>query len=563
MKKIITHHQKNLIVIAAIMLIVSTFLFYRGITERMVQEETQNVESVLENQERKFKQKQRVAASTEWLVKDDFLFVDTESQWAVYNPSYDLIYPKEIADWSNESKMRLRSEMKDGISEVRTFIDDKKIFGIMPLNLDKNDDMKYLVFSKDLLIDYQAIYVQTVVFSMNVAFILILMLVLTTIYFYNLQKEEEMKQREIMHLKDRLKRRKREYKQYVRQTSKLMYHLIIGVMTINSRQEITMVNPALNEMLEENLYGFIGKNYQTTISSKEMKKYIQKAFAEQEPLNAKLMLFNERERILDLNIIPLKNNINHELDLIVLLYDTTEIHRLEKVRTDFVANASHELRTPITAIKGFSETLLDGAMYDPTALKEFIEIIDKEATRLDSIVNDILQISKLEQHAVSLHVETVDVAQVVQEILLILKQKFEMKQMTCHFDVANSLILKTSRNQLKQILINLISNAISYTPEGGEVVIELEDMGTNGIIKVSDNGIGMDPSEFDRIFERFYRIDKGRSRNVGGTGLGLSIVRWLVGSLRGRIEVESEVDKGSTFAVILPKVLTLDEEEPS
>lgn len=555
MKKYINKHQKKLFLIAFIMFLLSTFLFYRGIKDRRLKEESQQVNDLMTEQVVKFKQQQRVSGATSWLVKDDFLLAEKEGSWFVFDKDEQLLYPRDLKKLPKAVKQTLKDNLTKASLSVKTKRVDQHLVGTLTLQLSKNKQMKYLVFVKDLTDAYRLIYFQTLMFSLNIAFVLLLLLMMTTIYFYNMQQHEEMLHHEIDQLKLENKRRRNEYKQYVRQMNELMYHLVIGVMTINSHGEITMVNPAINEMLEENLYDDIGQNYAQVIKSDAMIHYIKKGFSKQKPVNAELTLYYQVQKILDLNIIPVKNRVTQEQDLIVLLYDTTEIRRLEKVRTDFVANASHELRTPITALKGFAETLLDGAMNDPKVLKDFLQIINKEATRLDSIVHDILQISKLEQRAVPLDVEKVNVGELVREVLQILKQKLEMKAMSYRIVGDEPLILMTSYDQLKQILINLINNAILYTPEQGDICISLKATEETAVIEVSDNGIGIAAEEMDRIFERFYRVDKGRSRNAGGTGLGLSIVRWLVDNLEGTIEVKSQLDEGSIFIVRLPKNL--------
>src|SRR5699024_9394510 len=191
-------------------------------------------------------------------------------------------------------------------------------------------------------------------------------------------------------------------------------------------------------------------------------------------------------------------------------------------------NASHELRTPITALKGFSETLLDGAMNDPELLKEFLEIMLKESTRLDTMVHDILQLSRLEQRPNHVAADQVNVEDTVRDAIQILYQKAETKQIDLTVDVKTDLFVNVNQDELKQVIINLIGNAISYTTEKGYVKIVIDTRGKEGIIEVKDNGIGIPQKEQERIFERFYRVDKARSRNAGGTGLGLSIVKWLV-----------------------------------
>src|SRR5699024_1222806 len=162
-----------------------------------------------------------------------------------------------------------------------------------------------------------------------------------------------------------------------------------------------------------------------------------------------------------------------EKNYIVLLYDITEIRRLENIRTEFTANVSHELRTPITALKGFSETLLDGAMYDEDILQEFLEIMSKEAMRLDSMVQDILQLSKLEQRKLSVATEQVDLQEVAEEVLTVLQQRVDQKKMTCWIEVDSPVTITVNRDQLKQILMNLVANAIIYTPAEGTVIIHL------------------------------------------------------------------------------------------
>lgn len=332
----------------------------------------------------------------------------------------------------------------------------------------------------------------------------------------------------------------------------LINHLIIGVMVVDNEGLITMVNPVMNEVLGEDLHSKIGEPFDEALHSTNLVELIEKTIAEKTIQNQETELFYPKEKIVDANVVPVFNQQKENFNHIVLLYDITEIRRLEKVRTDFVANVSHELRTPITAVKGFAETLLDGALKDEEALVDFLEIIYKESTRLDLMVQDILQLSKLENHKVHAVIQTVRASEVVEEVLKIVHQKMDLKNQTFELVEEFPVTLEVDRDQFKQVCLNLIGNAIAYTPDGGKITVTLKETDNEAVLVVSDTGVGIPKESQARIFERFYRVDKARSRNAGGTGLGLAIVKWLVENNNGRITLESEENKGSTFTVWLP-----------
>lgn len=344
-----------------------------------------------------------------------------------------------------------------------------------------------------------------------------------------------------------------EIRQNDKRLRELINHLVIGVMLLDENRKMTMVNPVMNEILGINLYGKIGHEYTESTKSSILADLIEKAYKKEEPQNKEITFYFQDEKMVDANVVPIPGRTLGTVNFIVLLYDITEIRRLEKVRTDFVANASHELRTPITALKGFSETLLDGAMYDEEVLVEFLKIMYKESSRLDSMIHDVLQLSKLEQKQVQINTEIVNIKETVEEVFQILHQKAELKQISFSIEDVSSVEISVDKDQFKQILLNLVGNAISYTPENGKVDVIIDAYSDEVRIQVKDTGIGIPKAEQTRIFERFYRVDKARSRNAGGTGLGLSIVKWLVENLNGRIELESRVDIGSTFTVWIPQ----------
>lgn len=343
-----------------------------------------------------------------------------------------------------------------------------------------------------------------------------------------------------------------EIKQNDERLTELINHLVIGVMLLDEQKNITMTNSAMQEILSESEESLIGNSYVETINSYGLSHLIEQAYRKRATQNDEIYFYYPKDKIVDANIVPIAGKKPGELNLIVLLYDITEIRRLEKVRTDFVTNASHELRTPVTALKGFAETLLDGAMEDKVVLKQFLEIMLTESTRLNLLVNDILELSKLEQKQVPLSIAEVDISEAVLSTFQLVEQKAIDKKIDLHLIEENHVISHTDVHRLKQILANLINNALAYTQVGGTVTVTVKKVQENMVLVISDNGMGIPEGELDRVFERFYRVDKARSRNSGGTGLGLSIVKNLVGNMNGTISVASKLGMGTTFTVTLP-----------
>lgn len=372
---------------------------------------------------------------------------------------------------------------------------------------------------------------------------------------YRLDSYEEINHlgRSVNDLSETITRQVHEKEVNEEQIQELINNLVLGVMLLDEDQRIIMTNPAMNEILGTNFYGQLKRDYNEVIKSSDIVTLVEQAYSRGKTVNDEITIYYPDERIIDVNVVPIPSKTSSDLNVIILLYDITEIRRLEKVRTDFVANASHELRTPITALKGFSETLLDGAMEDQEVLTEFLQIINKEAERLDTIVEDILQLSRLEQKVSQVNAQSVRLKDSVEDVFQILQQKAEIKNIHCGLVEAEPTYVFADPDHVKQIVMNLIANAIAYTREDGSVCVRIGVEGEEVYLQVEDNGIGIPEADIPRIFERFYRVDRARSRNAGGTGLGLSIVRWLVDSMNARIEVDSEYKKGSIFSVYFPK----------
>lgn len=241
------------------------------------------------------------------------------------------------------------------------------------------------------------------------------------------------------------------------------------------------------------------------------------------------------------------------LGVVIVLHDITDLIRLEQVRKDFVANVSHELRTPITSIKGFSETLLDGAYKDEAMSLAFLEIIHKESNRLQMLVQDLLELSKIEQQSYTITLMPTSMREIIMRGAELTAQRLEDKNMAFHVDIDHDIIVNGDANRLMQVVTNLITNAINYSPEDTTVTIRLSENETYGILEIEDEGIGIEEKEIPRLFERFYRVDRARSRNSGGTGLGLAIVKHFVEAHHGKIAVKSEVGQGTKMIVYIPK----------
>jgi two-component system phosphate regulon sensor histidine kinase PhoR len=261
-----------------------------------------------------------------------------------------------------------------------------------------------------------------------------------------------------------------------------------------------------------------------------------------------------RERILDVFVTRVETERGHGFGAVMVLHDLTEIRRLENIRRDFVANVSHELRTPIASIRAMTETLLMGAKDDPEAAQEFLTTVSKEAERLSVLLDDLLEVARIESGKREMHKTELDASELVETVVGKLRPQAESHGIMLSTSVPHVKMFHANHDAMQQILVNLIDNAIKYTPERGRVSVECEEAPEDTIkFIVRDTGVGIPRSDIPRIFERFYRVDKARSRELGGTGLGLSIVKHLVEAQGGDVKVESRMGQGSVFTVTLPR----------
>lgn len=326
-----------------------------------------------------------------------------------------------------------------------------------------------------------------------------------------------------------------------------------GVILIDERGYVHLVNRKFLKIFGKTTKDYIGYLYYDVLEEERIYKAVQEAFLYEQKVKNAFTIEMEIEKLyIEIVGAPIFNEINELKGAVLVFHDITELKRLEQMRKDFVANVSHELKTPITSIKGFAETLLDESMDDEAIRNKFLEIIYNESERIQALVDDLLELSKLEKDEMHIHFEKVNITKLVEEITPIVQQQATSKEIHFTISAQPNLIIDGDFNRLKQVFINILNNANSYTPVGGKVTLEVKLVDNYLQVNVSDTGIGIPENKKKRVFERFYRVDKARSRNTGGTGLGLAIVKHIVEAHNGTIELKSQVDKGSTFTVLLP-----------
>ncbi|MBI5588564.1 MAG: phosphate regulon sensor histidine kinase PhoR [Deltaproteobacteria bacterium] len=275
-------------------------------------------------------------------------------------------------------------------------------------------------------------------------------------------------------------------------------------------------------------------------------------FIKKDRVEAREIEIAEKDRFFKVRLVPFEQG----RAVLLFLRDITEEKRVEAIKKDFVANVSHELRTPLASIKGYAETLLDGASEDRVALKEFLKIIDKHAARMSRIIDDLLVLSRLESHEMTIVPKPLDMAELVYSVVQGITRSAEGKDIRLSYKTdEKSLKVMADHDRLEQVMMNLLDNAIKYTASGGSIEVRVYAEDDSVRVDVVDTGIGIPQKDIPRIFERFYRVDKARSRELGGTGLGLAIVKHILQGHNGRVWVESELGKGSTFSFTLKRTV--------
>ncbi len=330
-----------------------------------------------------------------------------------------------------------------------------------------------------------------------------------------------------------------------------------GVVAVDNDQNTMFLNPVAERMLDIQEKDFTGKPLLDIIRNRDAEKILRNILENYQGQSMGFELPWPMGRTIRVLFAPIRPKVKHSrtIGTLAIMYDITAIRKLEKVRSDFVENVTHELKTPLTSIKGFVETLREGAIEDADKRNRFLEIIDLETERLERLIEDILLLSEIEsKNSPSIPTGEIDVSKVAQEeVLSMFAKKASGNGITIKTDFAAGLPgLAMNRDRFKQMLINLVDNAIKFTDRGGEVTVSAYTQNRSMVLKIRDNGIGIPREHQNRVFERFYRVDKGRSRKEGGTGLGLAIVKHIVLSVNGTVEVNSQPGEGTEFTVTIP-----------
>jgi two-component system phosphate regulon sensor histidine kinase PhoR len=327
--------------------------------------------------------------------------------------------------------------------------------------------------------------------------------------------------------------------------------MVEGVAVVNSSERLLFANEGFAGILELDAPPQPGRSLLEVVRQTELIEAVRDVLKGAPRVEAEIVTGTLRQRFFAATVASVKATENS--GAVVVLHDITDLRKLERVRRDFVANVSHEFKTPLTAIQGFAETLLAGAMDDPQHRVRFLQIILEHSRRLARLTDDLLELSKMDADRLALEVDRLSASQLVQSCVETTQRvanekhlRFSINLPQCLPDVA------ADRRRIAEVLQNLLDNAIQYTPAGGEIVVSASAGGQEVTFTVSDTGIGIPQVDQPRIFERFYRVDVARSREVGGTGLGLSIAKHLVEAHGGRIWVESEVGRGSQFHFTVP-----------
>jgi len=330
--------------------------------------------------------------------------------------------------------------------------------------------------------------------------------------------------------------------------------MVEGVIDVDMDQKILHINEAAARLLLVNENSCIGKPIWQEIRNQEITEALDQAITTQSVIKTQMRLNRESDQlVVDIYAASLSNDEGEPIGAVLVLNDITELENLERVRTDFVANASHELKTPITAIRGLTETLLGDDEIEKETVTSFIERVHAQSLRLSQLVGDLMTISRLESSQAGEEFTRINFADLARQAVRAGQVTAEEKGQDLDAELPDTEVMVWGdRQNLSQLLDNLIDNAIKYTPNDGSITVKVSKDDENAILQVTDTGIGISPQFQQRVFERFYRVDKARSQSLGGTGLGLSIVKNIAEKHGGSIDVKSQLGSGSSFTIKLP-----------
>jgi two-component system, OmpR family, phosphate regulon sensor histidine kinase PhoR len=328
-----------------------------------------------------------------------------------------------------------------------------------------------------------------------------------------------------------------------------------GVIAFDMEEHVLGMNQAAAGILKCDRNAARGRNIQEVVRNTALHKFVGDTLLARDSLEEDIPTTSDGEGLLNAHGTILRDERGQQIGALVVLNDVTRLRRLENIRRDFVSNVSHEIKTPITAIKGFVETLRDGAVKDPEDAVRFLGIIEKHVDRLEAIIEDLLNLSKIEQASEKTGISLVEsqMSDILQNALQVCHVAVADKKIEIDTSCAESIKASVDPTLLEQAIVNLLDNAVKYSDEGGTIRLEVSKEKDSVVIAVQDHGCGISKKHLPRLFERFYRVDKARSRQLGGTGLGLAIVKHIVQAHGGDITVNSTSGKGSIFSIRVPE----------
>ncbi|MCD6274005.1 MAG: HAMP domain-containing protein [Deltaproteobacteria bacterium] len=331
-----------------------------------------------------------------------------------------------------------------------------------------------------------------------------------------------------------------------------------GIIALDMGDVIIGINNAAEKIFDLKQSAAKGRYLHEIIRNREMHLLISKSALFDRPCENDILVSDVSEKIVHTNCAPLFNSDHKRIGSLIVLQDVTHVRHLENIRKDFVANVSHEIRTPLTAIKGFVETILYNHDHDRAETEKFLGIISKHVNRLEAITEDLLSLATIEKKGAGnepgnkLRLENSKIKDIIETALQVVEDRAKKKSIDFDISCSDDIVAETDIPLLEQALVNLIDNAVKYSPEGEKILVWADRQEKGILIHVKDNGPGIPKKHLPRLFERFYRVDKARSRSLGGTGLGLAIVKHIIQAHGGSVTADSAPGKGSTFTIHLP-----------